>query len=114
MNKAKERYINTRRDNLNLLSVPDSALLKEANEENGKLLAYIDELEHTIKGLKDENESLKEEVSAKISAEAKEIAKEVKREELYKSLLNIMAKQREMMKELREKNKELVYRICQQ
>lgn len=34
------------------LKIPDHILLKEANVENGKLRAYIDELEDTIKRLK--------------------------------------------------------------
>lgn len=114
MNKAKEKYINTRRDNLNLLAVPDKALIKDLREENGKLLAYIDELEDTIQSLKGENESLKGEISDILNdkSEMKRLHKEVKREELYQNLLRIMAKQRDTMKDLRKKNKELVERIC--
>lgn len=103
-----------RRDNLNLLAVPDKALLKEQREENGKLLAYIDELEDTIKKLKEENESLKGEISDMLNdkSEMKRLHREVKREELYQNLLNMMKAQRETVKDLRKKNKELVERIC--
>lgn len=114
MNKAKEKYINMRRDNLNLLAVPDKALLKDIREENGKLLAYIDELEYTIKNLKEENENLRKEVSDMLNdkSEAKKLHKEVKREELYQNLLGLLKKYRDTMKDLRKKNKELVERIC--
>jgi len=84
-----------------LKKIPNSILLKMALVENGKLKAYIDELEYENKKLR---EGAPPDATTLSEEEQKRILVETRKEELYKEL-------KAMNKDLWERNKKLKNRL---
>ena len=85
--------------------IPDSVLLKMALVENGKLKAYIDELEYEIKELR---KRMDDPALALSDKERNQVLKETRKEKLYTELRAINKALWERYKKLKKRYDELL------
>lgn len=112
-NKNRSRY--------GLYKLPSDVLLKHSQREVGELKAYVDELEHNIKELREQLQRQREDFnkyknqnSQKIDISAlHEAAHRVKSEEMYKGMKSQNKKLRNELKILRKSKNELLYKMVQ-
>ena len=90
--------------------IPDSVLLKMALVENGKLKAYIDELEYEIKELR---KRMADPSLALSDKERNQVLKETRKEKLYMELRAINKSLWERYKKLKKRYDELLSKNIQ-
>ena len=93
-----------------LLKLPIEVLYKNALQEIGALEAYIEELNNTIKRLKEENKSLQQFKEA-LYASTKEVREAIRREDMYQQRLEECNRLKNELRSLYESRSSVIMKL---